>query len=253
MWDNPRQLNAVAIVVAAAALAMLLVAAAAWAVRQPALAIREVVIQGDLVRANPAHLEAVVREELRGGFFTLTLADARASLESVPWVREASVRRSWPLRLEVTVSEHQPFARWNDNALVDVQGDTFVADYDGELPQFFGPDGHSVEFTARFREFARTLEPVGLNLISARLTERGTWELGTAGAAAIKLQLGRVDPAARLARFVDFYPSTMARLQRAGMRADRVDLRYRNGFAVRVPGLDAATKPGAKRSSKAQG
>src|SRR5262249_42484458 len=157
------------------------------------------------------------------------------------------------LRLEVTVSEHQPFARWNDNALVDVQGDTFVADYDGELPQFFGPEGNSVEFTARFREFSRVLEPVGLTLTSARFTERAAWELVTAGNAAMKLQLGRVDTTARLARFVEFYPSTIARLQRAGMRADRVDLRYRNGFAVRVPGLDAASKPGAKRSTKTQG
>ena len=28
---------------------------------------------------------------------------------------------------------------WNDNALVNKEGEVFIADYDGELPQFIGP------------------------------------------------------------------------------------------------------------------
>ena len=61
------------------------------------------------------------------------------SLVKVPWVRAVALRRAWPMTLEITVSEHEPLARWNDSALVNVQGETFSADYDGELPQFSGP------------------------------------------------------------------------------------------------------------------
>src|SRR5258707_13226004 len=149
MWDNPRQLNAVALIVAAAAIAILAVAGVNWAARQPAFALREVVVRGPLERVNPAHIEAVVREELRGTFFTLRLADARVSVSRVPWVRSVVLRRAWPLRLEITVSEHEPLARWNDGALVNAQGETFVADYDGDLPQFIGPEGSAAEVTAR--------------------------------------------------------------------------------------------------------
>jgi cell division protein FtsQ len=243
MWDNPRQLNAVALIVAATALAMLAVAAVTWAIRQPAFALREVVIRGPLQRANPAHIEAVVREELRGTFFTLRLADARASLVNVPWVRAVGLRRTWPLRLEVSVTEHEPLARWNDSALVNVQGETFSADYDGELPQFTGPEGRAADVAARFREFTEALRPTRLAIAEIHLSERAAWELKTGGAAALTLQLGRVEPDARLERFIAYYPATVGRLQRAGTRVDQVDLRYRNGFAARVPGFgDASPK-----------
>jgi cell division protein FtsQ len=245
MWDDPRQLNAVAVIVAAAALAVLAWAGGNWAVRQPLFAFQEVVIRGPLTMANPAHLEAVVREELKGTFFTMRLADARASLARVPWVRGIALRRAWPRRLEVIVSEHEPLARWNDTALVNVQGDTFSADYSGELPQFSGPEGASRQVAQRFAEFGETLKPTGLALGEVRLSERGGWELKTAGERPLTLELGRVEPMARLERFVAYYAATIARLQRAGTRVDQVDLRYRNGFAARVPEFReaAAKKP----------
>ena len=50
--------------------------------------------------------------------------------------------------------------------------------------------------------------------------------------------------AARVARFLSAYPQTIAPL---GRHADYVDLRYANGFAVRVPELASTTpkRPGA--------
>ncbi|HEY1459015.1 MAG TPA: cell division protein FtsQ/DivIB [Casimicrobiaceae bacterium] len=256
MWDNPRQLNAVALIVAAAAVAILAAAGVNWAVRQPVFALREVVVRGPLERVNPAHIEAVVREELRGTFFTLRLADARVSISRVPWVRSAVLRRAWPLRLEITVSEQEPLARWNDGALVNVQGETFVADYDGELPQFIGPEGSSAEVTARFREFGEALSVAGLSIAELRLSERSAWELRTEGEGAMTLALGRAEPATRLERFVAYYPSTIGRLHRSGARVDRVDLRYRNGFAARLPAFkDAALRRATAQQaqSRAQG
>ena len=237
MWDNTRQLNQVALAIAVAAVAMLVYAATLWAVRQPVFALQEVVIRGPLTRASPAHLEAIVREELKGTFFTLRLADARESLVKVPWVRAVGLRRAWPKTLEIIVTEHEPLARWNEGSLVNVQGETFTADFDGELPQFTGPDGSAFDVTAHFREFGQTLEPTGLSLAEIRLSERAAWQIRTEGANPLMLELGRVDPGARLARFVAYYPGTIQKLQRAGTRVEHIDLRYRNGFAARVPGF----------------
>ena len=44
-------------------------------------------------------------------------------------------------------------------------------------------------------------------------------------------------PTARLAHFVAVYERTIDALARAGTRIEHVDLRYRNGFAARVPGF----------------
>jgi cell division protein FtsQ len=241
MWDNPRLLNRLAWSLTTLATAMLAWGVIAWAVRQPVFALRHVVVDGSLVRTNPAYLETVIREELKGTFFTLNLADARVALQRVPWVKSVALRRLWPDRLEVAVIEHEPLARWNDTALVDREGEIFSADYDGELPQFVGPDGSSSELARRFYEFGATLAPCALNIAELRLSPRGSWRLRTTGSAALVIELGRNAAADQLARFATYQPRTIAALARGGTRVDYVDLRYRNGFAVRVP--EATEKP----------
>ncbi len=42
----------------------------------------------------------------------LDVADARAKLESIPWIAEATVRKLYPDRLQITVTEREPFALW---------------------------------------------------------------------------------------------------------------------------------------------
>jgi cell division protein FtsQ len=237
MWDSPRQLTALALALALLALGLACWGAVAWAVRQPVFALRQIEIAGRLTQVNPANLEAVVREELRGNFFTMRLADARASLQRVPWVRSVELRRQWPNRLEIFVVEHVPLARWNDNALLNQQGEVFIADYDGELPQFTGPDDAAGEMTARFGEFGADLNRAGLTIGEMHLSARGGWELRTATAPELTVALGRSEPGERLSRFVDYYSRSVLALARAGTRVDYADLRYRNGFAARAPGF----------------
>jgi cell division protein FtsQ len=218
-------------------------ATVAWAVRQPIFAFHHVVVDGTLVRVNPAHLEAVVREELKGTFFTMRLADARNAFARVPWVRQIALRRQWPDRLEVSVVEHEPFARWNENALLDTQGDVFSADYDGELPQLTGPDGTASDMAGRYAQFSTALGDIGLTLEEMRLSPRGAWWLKTTGDTPLVIELGRAEPAERLARFIAYYGRTIGAIARGGTQIDYVDLRYPNGFAARVPGFkEAATK-----------
>jgi cell division protein FtsQ len=237
MWDSPRQLNLLALGLALVGLGLALWGVVAWAVRQPVFALRQVVIETPLKRANPAHLEAVVREELRGTFFTLRLPEARASLERVPWVKTIALRRQWPNRLRITVVEHQPLARWTDGALIDTEGEVFTAQFTGELPQLAGPDGSAALVSARFRDYGAALSTRALAVAELRLSPRGGWRLRTAGSAPLTIELGRNEPAERLARFIAYYARTIGPLTRGGTRVDYVDLRYRNGFAVRVPGF----------------
>ena len=50
----------------------------------------------------------------------LDVADARARLEAIPWIAEATVRKLYPDRLQITVTEREAFALWQQQGKVKV-------------------------------------------------------------------------------------------------------------------------------------
>jgi len=66
-------------------------------------------IQGQSHSSRRA-LEAVFAQDSGQSVYLLPLADRRASLRSVDWVKDASVARLWPNRVVVRVQERQPVA-----------------------------------------------------------------------------------------------------------------------------------------------
>ena len=236
MWDDARQLNAVAMVLTALAACAIGWALLSWVARRPAFEINEVVITTPLQRVNAPALEAAIRDELKGTFFTIRLDRARTSLARVPWVRDVAVRRQWPHRLEISIEEHVPFARWSDDALVNVQGEVFSASCKDELPRLVGPDGSAPDLVRRYRDWGASLATLGLTIDQLRLSPRGAWSVHVAGAhGPLGIELGRDDPAAGLTRFVASYERILGELARVGTRVEQVDMRYRNGFAAKVP------------------
>jgi cell division protein FtsQ len=244
MWDDAKALSATAVTLASMALFALAASLCAWLVRQPVFEIREVVVAAALKRASAPHLEAVIRDEIHGTFFTVDLAGARAALGKVPWVRSVALRRQWPHRLEVSIEEHEPLARFGEGVLVNTFGETFAAAYSEPLPRFAGSPGYAKDMTARYREWSALLAPLTLEITDVAMSARGGWRVRTTGAGgALTLELGRDEPQARLRRFVEAHARTVGALARRGTRIEFVDLRYRNGFAARVPGFrEAAAK-----------
>lgn len=239
MWDDAKALNALAVTLGSMAAVALVALLLHCASRHPAFAIREVVVTMPLARVSAPHLESVVREELGGTFFSMNLDAARTALATVPWVRSVAVRRQWPHRLEVAIEEYVPLARWGEGRLVDAHGATFAATHSGTLPRFDAPDSYATEVVQRYAQWQATLQPLGLAVAGIEVSPRGGWRVRAqrdAGAALV-LELGHDDPPARLARFAGAYARTVGTLHRQGMAIEHVDLRYRNGFAARVPGF----------------
>lgn len=232
MWDRPGLMNAVANSLFAAAALLALAAAAIQAARHPAFSLREVRIGSELKHVTRGEIEDVVRRDIKGNFFTIDLAATRAAFERLPWVRHVNLRRHWPARLEVALEEHVPFARWGADAIVNTQGEVFQAAYDGELPVFIGPDGAAREIAIQYLYFRRSLGAIGETPVEVQVTARRAWQVKLASG--MTLALGRESVEARLARFVAAHDRTLGRL---GRRIDYVDLRYANGFAVRIPEL----------------
>lgn len=238
MWDDATRLHRIASSLVMAVAVALALAAVLWLVGQPVFALREVRMTAPLKRVSAAHVEAVIREELLGTFFTMNLDHARRALIAVPWIRTVGLRRLWPHHLEVTVEEHEPLARWNDSDLVNTRGEVFSADWNDELPLLAGPTGRAAEVATQYRAWSAVIAPLEMDVAEVRLSARGSWLLrATAPERALILELGREEPEQRLARFVAAHSRTVGALARAGTRIEQVDLRYRNGFAVRVPGF----------------
>jgi cell division protein FtsQ len=228
-------MNAVSLTLIILSVGALLWAAGHWLVRQPSFAFRQVVVS-DLHRADPAHVAAVIRRELRGTFFTMDLDGAQRALRQVPWVRHAGLHREWPDRLEVTIKEFEPFANWNGKALVTQDGVVFVAPYDGDLPELSGHDDDAITVVGRFEDWATKLAALGLDVHTVRHSPRGSWQIEAAdkhGGARV-IELGRDIADARLERFVSVYREMAGALARVGRQPDYIDLRYQNGVAIRT-------------------
>jgi cell division protein FtsQ len=83
--------------------------------------------------------------------------------------------------------------------------------------------------------FRKSLEPLGQVPVQLNVSPRRAWSIRVGSG--LTLELGRSDLENRLARFVLNYERAS---QVLGRRVEYVDLRYTNGFAVRVPELARA-------------
>jgi len=239
MWNKPQLMTAVSDLLLVAAAAALVVAAVVWGARLPLFPLREVVVIQELREVHRSELERSLAGRLRGNFFSINLEAVRQSLEQLPWVRHAEVRRQWPSSLEVSIEEHVPVAFWGaaTGQLVNSYGEVFAAAMsvppDAPMPVLLGPTGIAPEMLGYFQEAEEILKPIGrwpraVN-VSPRLAVQMRLDDG------MLLELGRQQPKApvrqSLERFVEYYPSV---LTAARQRPTVVDMRYPNGFALRV-------------------
>lgn len=231
MWDNPRLLNAAAgFLVGLVVLACTLIALH-WLLRAAPFPVRIIEVSTPLKQASRGEVEQALVRHGGGNFFALSIDELRASLERLPWVRVAAVRRVWPDRVEVAIEEHVALARWGADALVNTYGERFAGKADDTLPLFIGPPGSEAEVTRRYERFSRVLAPLGSPVERIALSARHAWQLRLASG--LQLTLGRDADLAeqRLARFVEAYAAVGA-----ARAPEVVDLRYPNGFAMRVKG-----------------
>jgi cell division protein FtsQ len=234
MWDNPRLLNIAAGMLVGIAAPLILAAGLVLLLRSPLFPVRELVVASEMKRTTRAEVEAAVGRVASGNFFAFPLAELRGALERLPWVRRVELRRVWPDRLEVKLEEHVALGRWGDDALVNLQGERFAGKTGEVLPMFIAPAGQEAEVARRYANFSRLVAPLGERLERVVMTPRFAWQLRLSNGLYLMLGRGGDEAEARLERFVEIYPSTLGRMAR---RHEYVDLRYPNGFALRIPEL----------------
>ncbi|MDD4929675.1 MAG: cell division protein FtsQ/DivIB [Gallionella sp.] len=237
MWDNAPLLRSIANALLYFCALVVLYDVAYYVLHAekllPIRSVRLVAVPGRVV---PDDVRAMVQREVRGNFLTVDIDKLRQSLATVPWVRQVSIRREFPDGLAVAFDEHQPLARWNDAALVNLQGEVFVAETKEDLPLFEGVDGSSAEVAREYALFNRQLAALNLRVTQLALSPRHAWQLRLSNDMVV--ELGRELMQQRLKRFVSVYPYSLGSPTHAtGLSAKELqvfDMRYRNGFAVRM-------------------
>lgn len=249
MWDNAPLLRFISNALISLSVAAVLYGAGYYAVHLPdLLPIRNVRLSAVPERVVAEDVLGLVRTEVQGNFFTVDIEHLRRSLEKLPWVRNVSVRREFPASLLLEFEEHQPLARWNDEALVNRQGEVFAAKTEQDLPRFSGYAGSAAEMTQQYGRFSQQLAVLGLQMTRLSLSPRHAWQMQLSNEMVV--ELGRATLQKRLARFVAVYPYSLGEMhdeaqnksagqdgQPQGKRTSQVrlvDMRYRNGFVVKM-------------------
>lgn len=252
---NVKLMNTTAVVLLVGFCILSAVAAARWAARLPVFDIAGITVLGEVSHNSAINLRANVAPRIKGTFFTVDLAQVRGVFESVPWVRQAVVRRDFPNRLLVKLQEHQAVAYWGsegDSQLINSYGEVFEANV-GEveqdmLPRLSGPEGQSVEVLTMFHALKPLYAGLDLQLDQLELTGRGSWRARLENGADIEMGRGSVDEvAARVQRFLKTLTQVTSRYGRRAHALESADLRHDNGYALKLRGVSTTVADGPKK------
>ena len=226
----------------------LLALALSWAARLPTFGFRSIRVEGDVSRNSASTIRANALPKLAGSFFTMDLRQAQRAFESVPWIRQAVVRREWPNRLAVKLEEYRPVAQWGgDDAskLVSGFGEVFDANLgdveDDHLPTLQGPEGSAPQMLAMLRRLAPASSRLDARIETLSLSARGSWRVEFDTGAEIELGRGSEDEViARTERFASTLTQVTSRYRRP---LEYADLRHNEGYALRLKGVGTVTVP----------
>jgi len=192
---------------------------------------------------SQAEVAAAIGAGAEPNLFRLPLEEARREVESIPWVRSASLRRVYPNRLQVDITERKPIAFVNLGGgvkLVDADGVTLdkPSDASFDFPVLTGIDS-SMSLKDRrarlalFDQFAQELK-LRVNGAAWVVSEADLSDLVdlkallVEGRQTILVHFGDKDFGQRFDTFLALLPQ----VQRASPSVDSVDLRYRGQVVV---------------------
>lgn len=204
---------------------------------QPWMPLAQWEVEAPLVYEDRDRVAAVMATYLGQSLLTLSPAEVKQELESLPWIDQARVDKAWPDQVRIRLVEHEPVARWNGEQVLNSMGDALdrpVAEL--ALADLSGPVGQERRVMEQYLLFSRIFVGSGFRLDGVDMHPRGAWDLKLNNG--IEVVLGSNDMLERTRRVV-------AMLERAELDLDTIeyiDARYANGIAV---GYRETTEPSA--------
>ncbi|MEY3887399.1 MAG: Cell division protein FtsQ [Pseudomonadota bacterium] len=239
----------------ALAIIMCLISGMGWLLRHPAFSIQGITVRGNVTHSNAVTLRANVLPQLTGNFFTLNLMQARQAFEQIPWIRSALVRREFPNRLNVTLDEFLPVAQWGnegDGKFLSAEGAVFEVNADDvdsdTLPTLKGPESQAKTVLEMFHYLKPLMAKMDMNLDKLELSQRGSWSAQLESGATLELGNGsQQEIGSKLQLFFKTLTQVASRYGRTATSLLSADLRYENGYALRLRGVSTLAVDGLKK------
>ena len=194
--------------------------------------INEIGIKGEYENINKRQINLIKNKFINKNFFGINLESTRQAFKKLPWIRDVSIRRDWNnFGLLVEIESHKPIARWNNRGLVNSFGEIFHAAYEDDLPLFVGPDEFTKEMTVKFNQINKILEKESMQIGTISLSNRLSWEIYTNNH--MRIFLGKENKNSivnKLNILIENYHRVLSELK---SQIDYIDLRYKDGFAVK--------------------
>jgi cell division protein FtsQ len=194
--------------------------------------ITEIGIKGEYENINRNQIDLIKNKFIKKNFFAVNLQETREAFKKLPWIRDVSIRRDWnKFGLLVEIESHKPIGRWNNRGLVNSFGEIFNAAYDEKLPLFVGSDEFVGEMSVKYNQINKILEKELMQIGTISLSKRLSWEIYTNNQ--MRFFLGKEDGNSIIERLDVLIENYQFVLSQSKSRIEYVDLRYKDGFAVK--------------------
>ena len=132
------------------------------------------------------------------------------------------------------IHEHVPVARWGENSLLNNRGELFSEISNpnlipADLVYLYGPDYKSFDVAQKYFFLREKLIPLGINVTKINLSENGAWTIELYDGTYINF--GKSDVEKKFDLFIDIAKNI---LSDEAEEIESIDLRYDNGFAIRL-------------------
>ena len=201
---------------------------------KPLFPINTIQVVGEIENIKRQALQSAMLGYLDSGFFMVNVAAIKKAVEELEWIDTASVRRIWPDKIRVLVTEQKAIAQWGDVALINKNGSLFSPEkgsYPEQLVSFIGPNAMRIELLELYQELQAMLQEYALQISKVEVNGRRALEVTLSNG--VKLVFGKQRDVGESSVLVDRF--LIACKQGLANRLDDiavVDLRYTNGFSV---------------------
>ena len=194
--------------------------------------INEIGIKGEYENVNKSQVDLIKNKYIKKNFFAVNLEKTREAFKKLPWIRDVSIRRDWnKFGLLVEIESHKPIARWSSRGLVNSYGEIFHAAYEDNLPLFVGPDEFVEEMSVKYYQINKILEKELMQIGTISLSNRLSWEIYTNNN--MRFFLGKENGNNIVKKLNVLIENYQFILSESKSRIEYVDLRYKDGFAVK--------------------
>ena len=213
----------------------LIVIAGIWATKKVEdVSIQTIEIQSVLNKVSKSEIRTIAENYMHDGFFTVDLGSFENQLNDIPWIYRANIKRQWPSKLVIEISEQQPYFRWGKNHLINKYAEVF---YVGDtqqytsLPLLLGVEGRERQLIDLYYKYSARFKQVDTDILKLKEDARYDKEITLVNGITINVGREKIDK--QIERCLYSF-AMFTKAEREAIAS--IDLRHSNGFAIRWNG-----------------